>query len=106
MDIKSASSKMVCTTEGSAEGWNGVADVGGLGVRVTGRPVREELVENTLEEELAELEELDELEEAPKGDGEARLGRASRGYHGGLLKLSGSGPSSGSMAGEPVLGFP
>ena len=61
MDIKSASSKMVCTTEGSAEGWNGVADVGGLGVRVTGRPVREELVENALEEELAELEELDEL---------------------------------------------
>ena len=51
---------MVCTTEGSAEGWNGVTDVGALGVRVTGRPVREELVENALEEELAELEELDE----------------------------------------------
>ena len=80
--------------------------VGGLGVRVAGRPVREELVEKALEEELAELDELDELEEAPKGDGEALVGRANRGYHGGLLKLSGSGPSSGSMAGAPVLGFP
>ena len=66
---------MVCSIEGSAEDWNGVADVGGLGVRVTGRLVREEIVENALEEELAELEELDELEEAPKGDGEARVGR-------------------------------
>ena len=83
-----------------------MAVVGGLEVRVTGRPVREELVETALEEELAELEELDELEEAPKGDGEARVDRANRGYHGGLLKLSGSGPSSGSMAGAPVLGFP
>ena len=83
-----------------------MAVVGGLGVRVTGRPVREELVDKALEEELAELEELDELEEAPKGDGEAGADRASRGYHGGLLKLSGSGPSSGSMAGAPVLGFP
>ena len=83
-----------------------MADIGGLEGRVTGRLVREELVENALEEELAELEELDELEEAPKGDGEACVGRASRGNHGGLLKLSGSGPSSGSMAGAPVLGFP
>ena len=83
-----------------------MADVGGLVERVTGRPVREELVEKALEEELAELEKLEELEEAPKGDGEARVDRASRGYHGGLLKLSGSGPSSGSMAGAPVLGFP
>ena len=83
-----------------------MAVVGGLGVRVTGRLVREVLVENALEEELAELEELDELEEAPKGDGEALVDRASRGYHGGLLKLSGSGPSSGSMVGAPVLGFP
>ena len=41
----------------------------------------------------------------PKGDGEARLGRASRGYHGGLLRLRGSGPSSGSMDGAPVLGI-
>ena len=105
MDIKSASSKMVCTTEGSAEGWNGVAYVVGLGGRVTGRPVREELVENALEEALAELEGLGELEEAPKGDGEARLGLACRGYHGGLLRLSGSGPSSGSMAVVQVLGF-
>ena len=56
-----------------------MAVVGGLGVRVTGRPVREEIVEKALEEELAELEELDELEEAPKGDGEGRLVRASRG---------------------------
>ena len=106
MDTKSVSSKMVCTTEGSAESWKGVAVGGGLGVRVTGRPVREELVEKALEVELAEIEELDELEEAPKGDGEARAGRASRGYHGGFLKLSCSGPSSGSMAGAPVLGFP
>ena len=105
MDITSAYSKIFCTTEGSAEGWNGVADVGGLEWRVTGRPVREELVENALEEELAELEERDELEGAPKGDGEARAGRASRGYHGGLLKLCGSWSSSGSMAGAPVLGF-
>ena len=105
MDMTSTSSKMVCTAEGSAEGWKGVAVVGGLGVRGTGRPVREELVEKALEEELAELEELDELEEAPKGDGEARVDRASRGYHGGLLKLSSSGQSSGSMAGAPVLGF-
>ena len=97
---------MDCTTEGSAEGWKGVAVVGGLGVRVTGRPVREGLVEKALEEEIAELEELDELEEAPKGDGEALVDRASRGYHGGLLTLSGSEPSSGSMAGAPVLGFP
>ena len=63
---------MVCTTEGSAEGWKGVAVVWGLGVRVTGRPVREKLVEKALEEELAELE---ELEEAPKCDGEARADR-------------------------------
>ena len=83
-----------------------MAVVGGLGVRVTGRPVREELVEKALEEEPAELEELEKLEEAPKGDGEARAYLASRGYHGGLLKLSGSWPSSGSMAGAPVLGFP
>ena len=83
-----------------------MAVVEGLGVRVTGRPVREELAEKALEEELAELDELDELEEAPKGDGEARVDRAGREYHGGLLKLSGSGPSSGSMAGAPVLGFP
>ena len=83
-----------------------MAVVGGLGVRVTGRPVREELVEKALAEGLAELEELEELEEAPKGDGEARVDRACRGYHGGLLKLSGSGSSSGSMAGAPVLGFP
>ena len=82
-----------------------MAVVGGLGVRVTGRPVREELVEKALEEELAELKELEELEEAPKGDGEARVDRASRGFHGGLLKLKGSGPRSGSMAGAPVLGF-
>ena len=75
-------------------------------MRVTGRPVREELVEKALEEELAELEELEELAEAPKGDGEARVGRACRGYHGGLLKLSGSEPSSGSTAGALVLGFP
>ena len=100
MDITSTSYKMVCTTDGSAEGWKGVAVVGGFGVRVTGRPVREELFEKALEEELAELEEVEELEEALKGR------RASRGYHGGLLKLSGSGPSSGSMAGAPVLGFP
>ena len=72
---------------------------------MTGRPVREELAEKALEEEL-ELDELDELEEAPKGDGEALENRAWRGYHGGLLKLSGSGPSSGSSAGAPVLGFP
>ena len=97
---------MDCTTEGSAEGWKGVAVVGGLGVRVTGRPVREELVEKALEEELAELEELEELEEPPKGDGEARLVRASRGYYGVLLISRGSGPSSGSMAWAPVLGFP
>ena len=103
MDKTSTSSKMVCTTEGSAEGWT---VVGGLGARVTRRPVREELVEKALEEELAGLEELEELEEAQKGDGEALVGRANRGYHGGLLKLSGSGPSSGSMAGAPVLGFP
>ena len=106
MDMTSTSSKMVCTTKGLSEGWKGVAVVGGLVVRVTGRPVREELVEKALEEEFAELEELAELEEAPKGDGEARVDRASRGYHGGLLKLSGSGPSSGSMAGAQVLGFP
>ena len=97
---------MVCTTDGSAEGWKGVAVVEGLGARVTERPVREELAEKALEEELAELDELDELEEAPKGDGETRVDRASRGNHGGLLRLSGSGPSSGSMAGAPVLGFP
>ena len=54
MDRTSTSSKMVCTTDGSAEGWKGVAVVGGLGVRVTGRPVREELVEKALEEEIAE----------------------------------------------------
>ena len=83
-----------------------MAVVEGLGARVTGRPVREELAENALEEELAELDELDELEETPKGDGETRVDRASRGNHGGLLKLSGSGPSFGSMAVAPVLGFP
>ena len=83
-----------------------MAVVEGLGARVTGRPVREELAEKALEEELAELDELDELEEAPKGDGEVLENRAWRGYHGGLLKLSGSGPSSGSTAGAPVLGFP
>ena len=65
-----------------------MAVVGGLGVRVTGRPVREELAEKALKEEL-ELDELDELEEAPKGDGEARVDRAWRGHHGGLLRLSG-----------------
>ena len=106
MDITSTSSKIACTVEGSAEGWNGVAVVGGLGARVTERPVREELAEKALEEELDEHDELDELEEAPKGDGEARVGRTCRGYHGGLLMLSGSGPSSGSTAGAPVLGFP
>ena len=68
--------------------------------------MREELAENVLEEEIVELEELDELEEPPKGDGEARLVRASRGNHGGLLVSRSSGPSSGSMAGAPVLGFP
>ena len=73
---------MDCTTEGSAEGWKGVAVVEGLGARVTERPVREELAEKALEEELAELDELDELEEAPKGDKEARADRPSRGYHG------------------------
>ena len=87
-----------------------MAVVGGLEwpvrVPVAGRPVREELAENALEEELAELEELDELEEAPKGDGEAHLGRAKRRYHGGLLKLNGLWPSSGLMAGAQVLGFP
>ena len=106
MDMTSTSSKMVCTTDGSAEGLKGVTVVEGLGARVTERPVREELAEKALEEELAELDELDELEEAPKGDGETRVDLASRGNHGGLLKLSGSGPSSGSMAGAPVLGFP
>ena len=104
--MTSTSSKMVCTTDGSAEGWKGVAVVGGLVARVTERPVREELAEKALEEELAELDELDELEEAPKGDGETRVDRASRGNHGGFFRLSGSGPSSGSMAGAPVLGFP
>ena len=84
-----------------------MAVVGGLGARVTERPVREHLAEKALVEELAELDELDELEEeAPNGDGEARVGRTCRGYHGGLLMLSGSGPSSGSTAGAPVLGFP
>ena len=92
MDITSTSFKIACT----------VAVVGGLGARVTERPVREELAENALEEELDELDELDELEEAPKG----AEGRTCRGYHGGLLMLSGSGPSSGSTAGAPVLGFP
>ena len=82
-----------------------MADVRGLGGRVARRPVREELAENVLDEELVELEELDELEEPPKGDGEARLVRASRGYHGELLRSRGSVPSSGSMAGAPVLGF-
>ena len=80
--------------------------VGGLEGRIAGRPVRGELAENVLEEELVELEEPDDLEEAPKGYGEARLGRASRGYTGWLLKLRGLGPSSCSMAGAPVLGFP
>ena len=79
-----------------------MADVGGLGGRVAGRPEREELTEDVLDEEL---EELDELEEPQKGDGEARFGRASRGYHGGLLRSRGSGQSSGSMAVAPVLGF-
>ena len=68
--------------------------------------MREELAENVLEEELEELEELDGLEEPPKGDGEARLVRASRVNHGGLLISRGSWPSSGSMAGAPVLVFP
>ena len=83
-----------------------MAVVEGLEGRVAGRPVREEFVENVLEEELVGLEELDEFEEPPKGDGKARLVRASRGYHGGLLISRGSGPSSGSIAGAPVLGFP
>ena len=56
MDITSTSSKIACTVEGSAEGWNGVAVVGGLGARVTERPVREELAENVLDVELEELE--------------------------------------------------
>ena len=55
--------------------------VGGLEGRVAWRLVREELAENVLEEGLAELKELEELEEPPKGDGEARLIRTSRGYH-------------------------
>ena len=62
-------------------------------VREEGAGVVGNAESDALEEELAELEELDELEEPPKGDGEARLGRASRGYHGGLLRLSGLGPS-------------
>ena len=83
-----------------------MAVVGGLEGRVAGRPVREKLAENVLEEELVELEELGELEEPPKGDGEAPLVRASRGNHGVLLVSRSSGPSSGSMAGAPVLGCP
>ena len=56
-----------------------MADVEGLVVRVAGRPVREELAEDVLYEELEELEELEALEEPPKADGEALLVRASRG---------------------------
>ena len=82
-----------------------MAVVGGIVGRVAGWPVREELAESVLEEELAELEELDELEEPPKGDGEARLVRASRGNHGGLLISRGSWSSSDSMAVAQVLGF-
>ena len=39
-----------------------MADVGGLGARAAGRPVREELAENVLDEEIEELEELESLE--------------------------------------------
>ena len=49
-----------------------MAVVGGLEGLVSGRPVQEELAENVLVEELAELE---ELEKPPKGDGEGRLVR-------------------------------
>ena len=83
-----------------------MADVEGLVARVAGRPVREELAEDVLDEELEELEELEALEEPPKDNGEALLAPASRGYHGGLDISRGLGPSSGSMAGAPVLGFP
>ena len=85
-----------------------MAVVRGLAVRVAGRPVREELAENVVDEELEELEELEEPEELPelKSDGEALVERATRGNHGGLEMSRGSGPSSGSMAVAPVLGFP
>ena len=54
-----------------------MAVVVGLEGRVAERPVREELAENVLEEELVELEELDELEESPKGEfSEARYSAA------------------------------
>ena len=54
-----------------------MAVVGGLEGLVAGRPVRAELAENVLEEELEKLEELDELKEPPKGEfSEARYSAA------------------------------